>query len=536
MGYREVILNEEARKKLLDGINKVADTVKVTLGPKGRNVVFSQQGRPPIVTNDGVTIAREFELKDEYENIGANLIKEVASKTNDDAGDGTTTATLLTQIMFKEGLKYLLTGVNPISIKKGIEKAVEVVVKKLEEICRKVEEKDEIRQVATISANNDSVIGNLIADAIEKIGNDGVISTEESPTSETVLEIVEGINFDRGYVTPYMVNNDRMECVYEKPLIFIMDNKILTMVELIAILGKVANMKQPLLIITNGIEDKALATIILNNNRGITSCVVVKAPLFGDKRKDMLEDMAILTGGEVFSVSKGMSLEPMDEAWFGHAEKIIVKKEETSIIEGAGSEEKIAERVTKIKAQMEQADNFGEREDLTKRLSKFSGGVALIKLGAVTETELREKKFRVEDAISATKAAIEEGIVPGGGTALIRAIPAVEELERQSEGEERIGMIIVRKCLDEPLKQIAFNAGQEANTVAEKVKGMITNDGYNAQTGVYEDMFVAGIIDPLKVVKSAIRNAASIASLLLTTEALIIEKREERKPDDYASL
>lgn len=532
MGAKEIIFSDEAWRALERGVNKVANAVKATLGPRGRNVVLEKKWGSPTITNDGVTIAKEIDLEDPFENMGAQLLKEVASKTNDIAGDGTTTATVLGQAIFKAGLKNVVSGANPMAIKRGIELAVKATVAKLKKESKKVETKEAIAQVASISANNDPEIGDLIANAMEKVGKDGVITVEESKGIDTTLEVVEGMQFDKGYASPYLITDrERMEAVLEDAYMLITDKKISAIKDLLPTLEKVVQAGKPLLIIADDIEGEALATIVVNKLRGTINCVAVKAPGFGDRRKSMLEDIAILTGGTVISEDTGASLEKVEETLLGKAKKIIVEKEKTTIITEDGSKkEAVKERISQIKKEIELSDSSYDKEKLQERLAKLSGGVAVVKAGAATETELKEKKHRIEDALSATRAAVEEGIIAGGGAALIHAIDDVAELEKKTVGDEKIGVAIVKKALEEPLKQIADNAGWEGSVVIEKIKNSKDSSfGFNAQTFEFTDMIKAGIVDPLKVTRSALQNAASISSMLLTTEALIAEKPEKEK-------
>ncbi len=530
MAAKQMKFGDEAWRAVERGVAKVASAVKITLGPRGRNVVLEKKWGSPTITNDGVTIAKEIDLEDPFENMGAQLLKEVASKTNDLAGDGTTTATVLGQIIFKEGLKNVVSGTNPMALKRGIQNAVEVAVSELKKQSRPVETKEAISQVASISANNDAEIGNLISDAMEKVGKDGVITVEESKGIETTLEVVEGMQFDKGYASPYMVTDrERMECVLEDCFILITDKKISAVKDLLPTLEKTVQSSKPLLIIADEIEGEALATIVVNKLRGTLNCVAVKAPGFGDRRKAMLEDIAVLTGGEVITEDKGLSLENVEENWFGKAKKVVVRKEDTTIIEGAGAGKAVKERISQIKKEIETSDSSYDKEKLQERLAKLSGGVAVVKAGAATETELKEKKHRIEDALSATRAAVEEGIIAGGGSSLVHIIPAMEKLEAGTPGDERVGVAIVRKALEEPLKQIATNAGWEGSVVVDRVKKEKVGNGFDAQKFEYVDMFKSGIVDPLKVTRSALQNAASIASLLLTTEVLVAEKPEEEK-------
>lgn len=532
MASKKIIMGDEAWRLLEKGVSKVAEAVKATLGPRGRNVVLEKKWGSPTITNDGVTIAKEIDLPDPYENMGAQLLKEVASKTNDIAGDGTTTATLLGQIIFREGLKNVVSGANPMAIKKGVQKAVDAAVAELKKQSKPVENKESISQVAAISANNDNEIGNLIADAMEKVGKDGVITVEESKSITTHLDVVEGMQFDKGYASPYMVTDrDRMEAILEDCVILITDKKITAIKDLLPTLEKVVQESKPLMIIADDIEGEALATLVVNKLRGTLNAVAVKAPGFGDRRKAMLEDIAILCGGEVVAEEKGLSLEKIDDTLLGSAKKVIIKKEETTVIEGKGKSAAVKERIAQIKKEIELSDSSYDREKLQERLAKLSGGVAIIKAGAATETELKEKKHRIEDALSATRAAVEEGIIAGGGSTFIHILPAVEKVENASFGDEKIGIAIVRKALEEPLKQIAINAGLEGSIVVEKVKGEKAGIGYDAQNLEYTDMFKAGIVDPVKVTRSALQNAASIASMLLTTQVLVADNPEEAKPE-----
>jgi chaperonin GroEL len=530
MAAKELMFGDEAWRKLEKGVSKVANAVKITLGPRGRNVVLEKKWGSPTITNDGVSIAKEIDLEDPYENMGAQLLKEIASKTNDIAGDGTTTATLLGQIIFREGLKNVVSGANPMFLKKGIQLGVESAINELKKQSRPVETKEAIAQVASISANNDPEIGNLIADAMEKVGKDGVITVEESKGIETTLEVVEGMQFDKGYASPYMVTDrDRMECVLEDAFILMTDKKISAVKDLLPSLEKVVQAGRPLLIIADEIEGEALATLVVNKLRGTLNAVAVKAPGFGDRRKAMLEDIAILTGGEVVAEEKGMNLETMNEAWFGKAKKIVIRKEDTTIIEGAGASKSVKERISQIKKEIDLSDSSYDKEKLQERLAKLSGGVAVVKAGAPTETELKEKKHRIEDALSATRAAVEEGIIAGGGSAFIHIIPTMEKVLAGASGDEKVGVAIILKALEEPLKQIAFNSGWEGSVVVDRVKKEKAGFGFDAQKLEYGDMFKAGIVDPLKVTRSALQNAASIASMLLTTEVLVAEKPEEEK-------
>jgi chaperonin GroEL len=526
---KQLLYDEEARRSLLKGVDQLANAVKVTLGPKGRNVVLDKKFGAPTVTNDGVTIAKEIELEEPFENMGAQLVKEVATKTNDVAGDGTTTATLLAQRIIKEGLKNVTSGANPMDIKRGIEKAVKVAVEEIKKQSKKIETADEISHIAAISANNDMEIGKLIADAMDKVGKDGVITVEEAKSMETNLEVVEGMQFDRGYLSPYFVTNaENMTAAIEDAVALIHDKKISAMKDLLPVLEKVAQMGRPLLIIAEDVEGEALATLVVNKIRGTLSVVAVKAPGFGDRRKAMLEDIAILTGGRVISEEMGMKLENTTIKDLGRAKRITVDKENTTIVEGAGETSAIKGRINQIKKQIEDTTSDYDREKLQERLAKLAGGVAVINVGAATEVELKEKKHRVEDALSATRAAVEEGIVPGGGITLLRAITAVNKIDLK--GDERIGKVIILKALEEPLRQIATNAGVDGSVIVEKAKGEKGASGFDAQELTWVDMFKAGIIDPAKVVRSELQNAASVAALLLTTETIVTEIPEKEKP------
>ncbi|HHV79489.1 MAG TPA: chaperonin GroEL [Firmicutes bacterium] len=522
----------EARKALERGVNAVASAVKVTLGPRGRNVVLDRKFGAPVITKDGVTVAKEIELKDPYENMGAQLCREVASKTNDVAGDGTTTATVLAQAIVTEGLKNVAAGANPIFIKRGIDKAVSVVVDYIKKNSTPVETKAQISNVASIAAN-DPEIGKLVAEAMDKVGKDGVITVEESKGTQTTVEVVEGMEFDRGYISPYFVTNpDAMECVLENPYILLFEKKITAVADLLPLLEKVARSGRPLLVVAEDVEGEALATLVVNKIRGTLQCAAVKAPGFGDRRKAMMEDIAILTGGQFISEDIGIKLENVDLNMLGEANKVRVAKEKTTIVEGKGSKKAIEGRINQIRKQIEETDSDYDREKLQERLAKLAGGVAVIKVGAATETELKEKKHRVEDALSATRAAVEEGIVPGGGTTYIIASKSLDTLD--VTGDEKVGVNIVKRALEEPLRQIAYNAGLEGSVVVERVKSEDKKGwGLNALTLEYEDLVAAGVIDPAKVARSALENAASVASLVLTTEALVAEipeKKEQHTP------
>ncbi len=522
--------SEEARRSILEGVNKLNDAVKVTLGPRGRNVVIDKKFGSPTITKDGVTVAKEIELEDPFENMGAQMVKEVATKTNDVAGDGTTTATILAAAIYRESLKNVTAGANPMSLKRGIDKAVETAVKFIADTAREIKDKKEIAQVASISANNDESIGNLIADAMEKVGKDGVITVEEAKSIDTTLEVVDGMQFDRGYISPYMAtDHENMTAVLENAKILIHDKKIASMKDLLPVLEKVAQAGRPLLIIAEEVEGEALATIVVNTLRKTISCVAVKAPGFGDRRKAMLEDIAILTGGQVISEDLGLKLENTTLDMLGTAKRIVVDKENTTITEGGGSQKDIQARINVIKKQIEETTSDYDREKLQERLAKLAGGVAVINVGAATEVELKEKKARVEDALSATRSAVEEGIVPGGGLTLLYAQKAIKEVADKLTGDEKIGANIIFKAVEDPMKMIATNAGVEGSIVVEKAKNEKQGIGFNASTVVWEDLMKAGIIDPAKVVRSALQNASSVAGMLCTTEVLITEKPQEEK-------
>jgi chaperonin GroEL len=528
MAAKELLFNTEARSKLKRGVDQLAEAVKVTLGPKGRNVVIDKKFGSPTVTKDGVTVAKEIELSDPIENMGAQMVKEVATKTSDLAGDGTTTATVLAQAIFREGLKNVTAGANPMELKRGIDRAVEAVVEQLRSISVPSAGKKEIAQVGTISANNDKEIGNLIAEAMEKVGKDGVITVEEAKGLETTLETVEGMQFDRGYLSPYFVTDpEKMEAVLEDPYILIHDKKISAMKELLPLLEKIAQSGKPLLIIAEDVEGEALATLVVNKLRGTLKVVAVKAPGFGDRRKEMLRDIAVLTGGQVISEELGFKLENATLNDLGRAKRVVVDKDNTTIVDGKGKPDEIKGRIAEIRAAVEKSTSDYDREKLQERLAKLSGGVAVINVGAATETELKEKKARVEDALHATRAAVEEGIVPGGGVALVRAQSSLEKIKGTED--EKIGVEIVRRALEEPIRMIAQNAGAEGSIVVARVKeSKDKNFGYNAATDVYEDLVKAGVIDPTKVTRTALQNAASIAGLLLTTECVVVERKEEK--------
>jgi chaperonin GroEL len=529
---KQITYGNDSRQAVLRGVNRLADAVKVTLGPKGRNVVLDKKFGSPVITKDGVTVAKEIDLADPLENMGAQMVREVASKTSDVAGDGTTTATVLGQAIYREGSKNVTAGANPMAIKRGIERAVEAVVESLQSLSKQVKGKM-IAQVGTISANNDETIGSIIAEAMDKVGKDGVITVEEAKTLETSLEVVEGMQFDRGYLSPYFVTDpERMEVVLDNPLVLIHEKKISSMKDLLPVLEQVAKMGKPMLIIAEDVDGEALATLVVNKLRGTLQVAAVKAPGYGDRRKAMLEDIAILTGGKAITEDLGIKLENLNVADLGSAKKITIDKDNTTIVEGAGTAKAIEGRVKQIRTQVEETTSDYDREKLQERLAKLVGGVAVIKVGAATETEMKEKKARVEDAMHATKAAVEEGIVPGGGVALLRAEAAVDAIKGKLKGDEKVGAAIVRRALEEPLRQIAQNAGHEGAVVVAKVREMKAEEGFNALNEKYENLVEAGVIDPTKVVRTALQNASSIAGLLLTTEALISEIPE--KKDDAA--
>ena len=533
---KEIIFGEEARKSLQKGVDKLANAVKVTLGPKGRNVVLDKKYGSPLITNDGVTIAKEIELKDPFENMGAQLVKEVSVKTNDAAGDGTTTATVLAQALINEGMKNVAAGANPMVVKKGIKLAVDTATKTVIENSKKVSGTDDIARVATVSSG-DSVIGELIAEAMAKVTADGVITVEESKTAETYSEVVEGMQFDRGYITPYMVTDtDKMEAVLDDALILITDKKISNIQEILPILEQIVNAGKKLLIIAEDIEGEALSTLIVNKLRGTFTCVAVKAPGFGDRRKEMLRDIAILTGGEVISEELGLELKETQMFQLGKARQVKVTKENTIIVDGAGDSDAIKDRINRIRNEIANTTSDFDKEKLQERLAKLAGGVAVIKVGAATEIEMKDKKLRIEDALSATKAAVEEGIVAGGGVALINAIPAVKALLDTAEGDEKTGVSIVLKALEAPIRQIAFNSGLEGSVIIDKIvnSGKV-NYGFDAYKEEYTDMLDAGIVDPTKVTRSALENAASVASMVLTTESLVAEKKEDKAAANAAA-
>ena len=530
MAAKQLIYEEDARKLLQKGIRQLADAVRVTMGPTGRNVILEKGFGSPSVTKDGVTVAKEIDLKNPFENMGAKMVCEVASKTSDVAGDGTTTATIFAEAIFNEGLKNVVAGANPMSVKRGIDKAVEAVVSEIKKLSKPVKGRAEIAQVGTISANNDSSIGNLLADAMEKVGKDGVITVEEAKGIETTLTVVEGMQFDKGYLSPYFITDaQNMEVVIEDAFILIHEKKISSVKELVPLLEKIAGSGKPLLIISEDIEGEALATLVVNKLRGVLSCAAVKAPGFGDRRKAMLEDIAILTKGRAITEDLGIKLENIGVEDLGRAKRIAIDKDNTTIIEGAGKRTDIQARIAQLKTQIEQTTSSYDKEKLSERLAKLSGGVAVVRVGAATEAEMNEKKARVEDALHATRAAVEEGIVPGGGVVFIRAIKALEEARKKIKGDEKVGVDIVAKALEAPLRQISSNTGVDGSVIVEEVKELSTNKGYDANSGKYVDMFEAGIVDPAKVSRVALQNAASVAGLLLTTETMITEFKEEEE-------
>jgi len=530
MAAKQLLFDEAARQTLLRGVSKLAKAVAATLGPKGRNVVIDKKFGSPTVTKDGVTVAKEIELADPYENMGAQMVREVASKTSDSAGDGTTTATVLGEAIFREGLKHVTSGANPIGIQRGIQKAVDAAVAHLDKVAKKVKDKEEIKQVATVSANWDTQIGEIIADAMDKVGKDGTITVEEAKSIDTTLDVVEGMQFDKGYLSPYMVTNaDTMEAKLEDAYILLFEKKISSLKDLLPLLEKVAKVGKPMLIIAEEVEGEALATLVVNKLRGILNVVAVKAPGFGDRRKAMCEDIAILTGGKFISEDLGLKLENLELTDLGRAKSIVVDKENTTIVEGNGKSSEIQGRVNQIRRQIEETTSDYDREKLQERLAKLAGGVAVINVGAATETEMKEKKARVEDALHATRAAVEEGIVPGGGVALLRCLPAIEAV-KGANTDEQLGVEIVKRAVEWPAKWLANNGGYEGSVVVQEIKKRKGNEGFNAATGDYEDLVKAGVVDPKKVTRTALQNSSSIAGLLLTTECLITEQPEEKKP------
>ncbi len=526
---KQLLFSEEARRQILSGVEQLARAVKVTLGPKGRNVVIDKKFGSPTITKDGVTVAKEIELEDAYQNMGAQMVKEVAEKTSDNAGDGTTTATVLAESIYREGLKNVTAGANPMALKRGIEQAVGKVVEELKRLSTPIKDKKEVAQVASIAANCDTAIGNLIAEAMDKVGKDGVITVEEAKAMATTLEVVEGMQFDQGYLSPYFVtDSERMEVILEDPYILIHEKKISSLKDLLPLLEKIARTGKPLLILAEDVEGEALATLVVNKIRGTFQAAAVKAPGYGDRRKEMLEDIAILTGGKALTEELGIKLENVDLNDLGRAKRVKIDKENTTIVEGSGKEAAIKARTAQIKKQIEGTDSDYDREKLQERLAKISGGVAVINVGAATETEMKEKKARVEDALHATRAAVEEGIIPGGGVGLLRCISALDKLK--GDNDEQIGINIIKRSLEEPIRQLTFNAGLEGSVIVQRIKQEKTNTGFNVADGEYVDMISAGIIDPTKVTRTALQNASSIAALLLTTEALITDKPEKEKP------
>ena len=529
MAAKQLMFDEAARIAVLRGVSKLAKAVTATLGPKGRNVVIDKKWGSPTITKDGVSVAKEIELEDAYENMGAQMVREVASKTSDIAGDGTTTATVLAEGIYREGLKYVTSGANPIGIQRGINKAVEAAVEHLDKIAKKVKDKDEIKQVATVSANWDTQIGEIISDAMDKVGKDGTITVEEAKSMDTTLEVAEGMQFDKGYLSPYFVtDSEAMECKLEDCYVLVFEKKISNLNDFLPLLEKLAKTGKPLLVIAEEVEGEALATLVVNKLRGTLNACAVKAPGFGDRRKAMCEDIAILTGGRFISEDLGIKLESLELKDLGRAKRVIVDKDNTTIVEGEGRNSEIQGRITQIRRQIEETTSDYDREKLQERLAKLAGGVAVIHVGAATETEMKEKKARVEDALHATRAAVEEGIVPGGGVALLRCLPAIENLKLKDE-DERIGRDIVKRVLECPTRELARNAGVEGSVIVEEVKRRSGNEGYNVTTGQYEDLVKAGVVDPKKVSRSALQNSASIAGLLLTTECLVTEVKEKEK-------
>jgi len=532
MAAKQLLFDEEARRNIKNGIKKLADAVRVTMGPTGRNLILEKSFGSPTVTKDGVTVAKEVELGEPFENMGAKMVCEVASKTSDVAGDGTTTATILAEAIFNEGVKYVTAGANTMALKRGIDKAVKVVVEELNNICKKVKDRSQIAQVGTISANNDSTIGDLLADAMDKVGKDGVITVEEAKSMGTTLDVVEGMQFDKGFISPYFVTKAQtMEVIFEDPYILIHEKKISNMKEMLPLLEKLASVGKPLLIIAEEVEGEALAMLVVNKIRGVLNCAAIKAPGFGDRRKAMLEDIAILTNGRLISEDLGIKLETLELSDLGTAKRVIIDKENTTIIEGAGEKSDIQGRISQIRNQIEQTTSDYDKEKLQERLAKLTGGIAVINVGGATEAEVNERKARVEDALNATRAAVEEGIVPGGGVAFIRTISKVEELRKKLKGDEKIGADIIAKAIEAPLRQIVSNTGGEGSVVVEEVKEKSTNTGFDANTSEFVDMFERGIIDPTKVTRTALQNAASIAGLMLTTEVMITELKEDEEDE-----
>ena len=532
MAAKQLLFDEEARRNIKNGIKKLADAVRVTMGPTGRNLILEKSFGSPTVTKDGVTVAKEVELGEPFENMGAKMVCEVASKTSDVAGDGTTTATILAEAIFNEGVKYVTAGANTMALKRGIDKAVKVVVEELNNICKKVKDRSQIAQVGTISANNDSTIGDLLADAMDKVGKDGVITVEEAKSMGTTLEVVEGMQFDKGFISPYFVTKAQtMEVIFEDPYVLIHEKKISNMKEMLPLLEKLASVGKPLLIIAEEVEGEALAMLVVNKIRGVLNCAAIKAPGFGDRRKAMLEDIAILTNGRLISEDLGIKLETLELSDLGTAKRVIIDKENTTIIEGAGKKSDIQGRISQIRNQIDQTTSDYDKEKLQERLAKLTGGIAVINVGGATEAEVNERKARVEDALNATRAAVEEGIVPGGGVAFIRTISKVEELRKKLKGDEKIGADIIAKAIEAPLRQIVSNTGGEGSVVVEEVKEKSTNTGFDANTSEFVDMFERGIIDPTKVTRTALQNAASIAGLMLTTEVMVTELKEDEEDE-----
>ncbi|MDI6759052.1 MAG: chaperonin GroEL, partial [Candidatus Omnitrophota bacterium] len=526
---KQLLFGDEGRRKILAGVEQLAAAVKVTLGPKGRNVALDKKFGSPTITKDGVTVAKEVDLENPFENMGAQMVKEVAEKTSDIAGDGTTTATILAEAIYREGLKNVTAGANPMALKRGIEKAVEKVIEELKKLSTPIKDKKEVAQVASIAANCDTAIGDLIAEAMDKVGKDGVITVEEAKSIATTLEVVEGMQFDQGYLSPYFVTDaERMECVLEEPYILIYEKKISSIKDILPLLEKIARAGKPLLILAEEVEGEALATLVVNKIRGTFTACAVKAPGYGDRRKAMLEDISVLTGGKALTEDLGIKLENVSIEDLGRAKRVKIDKENTTIVEGAGKSQAVNARISQIKKQVEDTDSDYDKEKLQERLAKLSGGVAVINVGAATETEMKEKKARVEDALHATRAAVEEGIIPGGGVGLIRTIPALEKMKL--EGDEKIGVDIIRRALEEPIRQLTNNAGLEGSVIVQRIKQEKTNVGYDVSKDAYVDMIDAGVIDPTKVTRSALQNASSIASLLLTTEAIVTDKPEKNEP------
>ncbi len=528
MAAKQLLFDEEARRNIKNGIKKLADAVRVTMGPTGRNLILEKSFGSPTVTKDGVTVAKEVELGEPFENMGAKMVCEVASKTSDIAGDGTTTATILAEAIYNEGMKYVTAGVNTMALKRGIDKAVGVVVEELSNICKKVKDRAQIAQVGTISANNDQTVGDLLADAMDKVGKDGVITVEEAKSMGTTLDIVEGMQFDKGFISPYFVTKAQtMEVIFDNPYILIHEKKISNMKELLPLLEKLASVGKPLLIISEEVEGEALAMLVVNKLRGVLNCAAVKAPGFGDRRKAMLEDIAILTNGRLISEDLGIQLETLELDDLGTAKRVTIDKENTTIIEGSGKKSDVQGRISQIRSQIEQTTSDYDKEKLQERLAKLTGGVAVINVGGATEAEVNERKARVEDALNATRAAVEEGIIPGGGVALVRTIPKVEELRKKLRGDEKMGADIIAKAIEAPLRQIVSNTGGEGSVIVEEVKEKSTNTGFDANTSEFVDMFERGIIDPTKVARTALQNASSIAGLMLTTDVMVTELKED---------